>query len=244
MKKVILMPFGLFWLTGTVIVWYNLYTVFSQIILPNRSEYVFLGYGFLAFLVTLPLLPPRKYQFWNTLLHELAHAVFAVLTFSKPVELRAGDTSTNGRLGQLVHRGKQSLGMRFVRDHFVSLAPYFFPTLTLLLLGIYLLIAPQRQGFMPTASPLQPTVNGLLALLGFSYAYHLTMLLQSARPYQSDFHSLGYFYGLMFTLFMQAAILTAMVVGISYQHGTWQLLSESVPTTIQYLGHLGGQIWH
>ena len=101
--------------------------------------------------------------FWQTFEHELTHTLFALLFFQR-IE---GFTATAGKGGQVQHSGRW--GGNFV----ISLAPYFFPTLTLVPLGVLFLVPPS----------IKPYVVGAV---GFTLAYHLFATIRDARPRQPD----------------------------------------------------------
>lgn len=79
------------------------------------------------------LLLRRRAVFWETLVHELTHMLFALLTLNRVKGLAADDSGS----GKLVYQG----GTNWL----ISLSPYFFPLPVFLLLLIGLLTADTLQ---------------------------------------------------------------------------------------------------
>jgi hypothetical protein len=108
----------------------------------------------------------------STLEHELTHALFAVLTFHPVVDIRT--TWHSG--GSMRFRGQG--------NWLITLSPYFFPTVCMLLLPLLALI------------PAQSTGTGE-ALLGAAFGYHLTSTVRETHPGQSDLRQAGYLFSLL-----------------------------------------------
>lgn len=108
----------------------------------------------------------------STLEHELTHALFAVLTCHRVVGIRT--TWRSG--GHVKYVGKG--------NWLVTLAPYFFPTVCLLLLPVFLLVP-----------VLESRVGD--AVLGAAFAYHVTSTIRETHLGQSDLHKSGLLFCLL-----------------------------------------------
>ena len=125
-----------------------------------------------------------------TLEHESTHALFAVLTLHRIVGFRA----SMGRGGEVRFTGRG--------NWLIAVAPYFFPTVALLLfLLAYLLPFPGLpwQGF----------------LLGVALGYHIVSTARETHRDQTDLKQLG----LTFCwLFLPAANLAVVGLLVSFAH--------------------------
>ncbi|MFK7736063.1 MAG: M50 family metallopeptidase [Pirellulaceae bacterium] len=130
-------------------------------------------------------------RFLITLEHELTHALFAVLTFHRIVGFRA----SLGRGGEVRFTGKG--------NWLITVAPYFFPTLSLLLFLIAFL--------MPFAG-----LPWSSFMLGVSLGYHVVSTYRETHRDQSDIKELG---NLFCWLFLPAANLAVVGALISFAHG-------------------------
>jgi hypothetical protein len=108
----------------------------------------------------------------STLEHELTHALFAMLTFHRVVGIR-----TTWRSGGHV----RYLG---TGNWLITLAPYFFPTVCMLLLPVFMLL------------PVLESRAGD-ALLGAGFAYHVTSTIRETHLGQSDLHKAGFLFCLL-----------------------------------------------
>lgn len=108
----------------------------------------------------------------STLEHELTHALFALLTFHRVVGIRT--TWRSG--GHIRYIGKG--------NWLITLAPYFFPTICLLVLPVFALL------------PVLETQIGD-AILGAAFAYHVTSTIRETHLGQSDLRKAGHLFSLM-----------------------------------------------
>lgn len=108
----------------------------------------------------------------STLEHELTHALFAVLTCHRVVGIRT--TWRSGGHVRYVGKG----------NWLVTLAPYFFPTVCMILLPVFV--------FVPF---LQTRIGD--AVLGAAFAYHVTSTIRETHLGQSDLHKSGFLFCLM-----------------------------------------------
>ena len=104
-------------------------------------------------------------EYLATLEHELTHILVGLLFFKRPLSLRV--TAREG--GEVVLSGG---------NMWVILAPYFLPTLTVLLIPLSLVLP---RSYEPA----------LLAILGATVAYHLLSTWSEVGVMQSDFLRAG-----------------------------------------------------
>lgn len=132
----------------------------------------------------------RVGRFLITLEHESTHALFAMLSLHRIVGFRA----SLGRGGEVRFTGRG--------NWLISVAPYFFPTLALLLFLIaYLLPFPG----LPWQS----------FLLGVALGYHVVSTVRETHRDQTDLKDLGM---LFCYLFLPAANLAVVGLLVSYAH--------------------------
>jgi hypothetical protein len=104
-------------------------------------------------------------EYLATLEHELTHIIVGLLFFKRPLSLRV--TAREG--GEVILSGG---------NMWITLAPYFLPSLSLLLLPVSLALP-------------QSYEQSLLALLGVTVAYHLLSTWSELGVMQSDFRKAG-----------------------------------------------------
>ena len=127
--------------------------------------------------------------------HELTHALWAVLFGGKAKNLSITPS------GGSVKVTKSNV--------LITLAPYFFPFYTMILIGLFLLV----KLFMGAV----PYPLGWLFFLGFTWAFHFTFTLQSLWTSQPDIQEYG-------RLFSYSLIYLLNVAGIAL----WIVCSMSV----------------
>jgi len=131
-------------------------------------------------------------RFLITLEHESTHAMFALLCFHRIVGFRA----SIGRGGEVRYTGRG--------NWLITVAPYFFPTLALLLfLLAYLLPFPG----LPWQS----------FLLGVALGYHVVSTIRETHRDQTDIQELG---TLFCWLFLPAANLAVVGVLVAFAHAS------------------------
>lgn len=123
----------------------------------------------------------RPPGFWFVFRHEMAHAIFCVLMLRKVHSFQAGSRAdAEGRIGLVRHEaGGGPAGV------LISLAPYFFPTLTALLLVVRPLLQPAYR----------PMMDGLI---GWSFGFHLVSFCRDAGTHQSDIREHGVVFSMVF----------------------------------------------
>lgn len=159
-----------------------------------------LGYG--AWLVCWFCLPqPIKVYILG---HELTHALWAIAFGGKAKNLKVKAS------GGSVNVTKSNV--------LITLAPYFFPFYTLLLIGVSLVV---RLFVTPLPYPLV-----WLFFVGFTWSFHFTFTIQSLWTHQPDIHEYG-------RLFSYSVIYLLNVAGIAL----WMVCSMSIPV------HVLGSAW-
>ncbi len=126
---------------------------------------------------------------FSTFEHELTHSLFALITFHKVTSIKA--TATNG--GCITYSGVGG------GNWLITIAPYFFPTLSVLVLVIMYL----------TPIPLHST---LLGVFGFSMAYHIHSTWIETHYGQTDLKEVGFTFA---WTFLPAANMLANIMLLS-----------------------------
>ncbi|MBF0240753.1 MAG: M50 family metallopeptidase [SAR324 cluster bacterium] len=137
---------------------------------PQNSWFVGGLLGYLLF--WMAVLRKRAWGIWfSTFEHELTHILFALLTFHKIGDLRV---TRNG--GSVQIDGQNWL---------ILMAPYFFPTLSVSLMGVFFWI---RREYVPWLS----------AVFGVSLGYHILSNWREVHPGQSDLQKSGWLFAWLF----------------------------------------------
>jgi hypothetical protein len=146
--------------------------------------------GFLMFWGWLGRVAPKFRRWAMTLEHEFTHALLAWLTLHRVTGLRA---SWRGGRMSFIGQG----------NWLITLAPYFFPTLCLLV--------PPAGLLLPW--PLSPLVQ---AFLGAALAYHLASTFREIHREQDDLRQTGWLFCL---LVLPSANLLSWAAVLAYAHG-------------------------
>jgi len=144
------------------------------------AEAICLLAGFLIWMLCWMLLPKPVRVY--ILGHELTHALWAILFGGRARNLRVSEKGGS---------------VRVTKDNvLITLAPYFFPFYTILLIFVHLLL---RIFFDPVPYP-----AAWLFLIGFTWAFHVTFTLQSLTVRQPDIQEHGrlFSYALIYLLNM------------------------------------------
>lgn len=171
---------------------YSLFHVLRAIVVAPHRAYPFLaGAAIYALFWSLFLRRRSSLGFLATLEHEFTHALFAWATLHRVVGFRA---SLRGG-GHVRYLGRG--------NWLIAVAPYFFPTVSLLVILLLGLLPPRHAS------------NGS-ALLGVTVAYHWFSTWSETHRHQSDLREAGLLFCL---LFLTAA--NALVFGflLSYACG-------------------------
>lgn len=145
-----------------------------ELLTPSPSFLMFAAGagGYFLFARWLDRLPIMG-TFFSTLEHELTHAFVALLTLHRVVSLRS--SWRNGGHVRFIGRG----------NWLIMLAPYFLPTISLLLIPFFVLApTPIRQVFA--------------ALLGISWGYHAWSTVRETHRGQTDLQRAGWIFSWLF----------------------------------------------
>ncbi len=145
----------------------------------------------------------KKLGFFGVFEHELTHLVMGLVMFQKPEAFFATASRGHVRVG-----GKNFL---------VDLAPYYFPTFSVILLLVFPLL---KESAYPV----------YFAALGFMTGYHLVSKLIDFKFYQGDIRVSGKAFSVVFCLFAGLFVfgfIFAFVVG-GYRGG-WEFTKAGVP---------------
>ena len=149
------------------------YSFFNEITMFNidvSRNYMFL-LGTIAFFILYFLLS-NKLQYFSTFEHELTHNIWALLFFKKP---RGFHVNTDGS-GLFEWSGSSGLLSKL----FILLSPYFFPTITMFLILLSLII---KDGF----------ISIFFLVIGISFGYHIVSTVKEMHLEQTDITENGYF---------------------------------------------------
>lgn len=194
---------SLIWIGIIVLNLLVLYDLYSW--LEHRlGTFTYLFYGMGSYIVFKIVVPKNSMLFFDVFFHELSHSIFALLTFSPLKAFVVTPHEGSSTLGYVEHTISGNTFTRIIREHLVSLAPYFFAPLTVVTIGIYYLLIPFGFAYLET-------INILLGVIGFTYLYHLSVSLRDFHPYQSDFNFLGYRYSMLFVIMMQLIFLILFI---------------------------------
>jgi len=130
-------------------------------------KYLFVGMG-VYFVLWIIIFSNNRGNWFLTIEHELTHTLFALLTFHKIVDFKATD-SFGG------HMQFSGIGGG---NWLITIAPYFFPTFSMIIVGFIYLAQSQ---YYPT----------LIALLGYSIIYHIHSTYIEISIQQPDIQEVG-----------------------------------------------------
>lgn len=132
---------------------------------PRPSAFLLGAGGFIPLWFVGQRLMPRVVSYLSTLEHELTHILVGLLFLIRPLSIRV--TATKG--GEVVLTGS---------NIWITLAPYFLPTVSFLILPFAWLASNAAERVM-------------LAVLGASVVYHLLSTWSEVGVVQSDFRRAG-----------------------------------------------------
>lgn len=236
-QKAILFLLSPLWIFLSLIELLGIARLIEEIYWPNSDEYKFLLIGLISYVIFVILYAflvrnrvvntelRKTLRFYDSLIHELSHLFFVFLTLSRPQELLVKREASLGTAGHVKYTYRLK-GIDFLRSHLVSLAPYYFPLLTLVFWVLYLIVKPNPVNVIQRWFAIMPAFHGLFFLLGFSFAYHLHKTIRETRSYQSDFEVVGFFYGLCFILFFHLVFIALILTNLSSDHGSVDILIE------------------
>jgi len=151
---------------------------------------ILMGGGFflwIFFYVVLPR-PVRTY----VLAHELTHALWGLLHGRRVSQLRV---SAHG--GSVRIENPNTL---------ITLAPYFFPFYTLLVVLAY--------GLASLFTDLSPWRPVWIAAVGFTWGFHVTFTIDALLEHQADIQKVGYLFSYTFIFILNALGLALWLVAV------------------------------
>ena len=138
----------------------------------SNLQWLLLGFG-TYFLFWRIFLKRMQNQWFSTFEHEVTHCIFAVAMGNRVTGMRV--TAVEG--GHMQYIGTPSW--------LIDVAPYFFPTMTV----VALVILP----WIPTVTPAEA-----LFIVGITVAYHLTSTWVETHTGQSDLQKAGFTFSILF----------------------------------------------
>jgi hypothetical protein len=195
------------------------FTVFARATVTQRlwagEEFWFFSLGAILWLIAFYGLPrPMLVYVFG---HELTHALWVWLMGGRVSRFRVGRDG-----GHIVTD----------RNNFwIALAPYFFPLYSLIVIGAY--------GLLGLFFVVQPYGRLLYALIGVTWAFHLTFTCWMIPKKQTDLTDHGTFFSLVVIYLMNLLLLSIMVVLASSQIGFADLGREFVSNVERFINWLG-----
>lgn len=172
---------------------------------PDRLWFFLAGAGGYVLVVKILLRRTWFGTYFSTLEHELTHALFGLATIHKVGNFRV--TRNDGGHVEI-------LGGNWL----ISIAPYFFPTLSVALIAI--------AAWLPAAA-----LRWVDVALGASVGYHLVSTLRETHPAQPDLRYTGRIFALAF---LPAANLFVYGVLLSYALGDGGGLTAHVDSVVAH----------
>lgn len=171
---------------------------FVENILPPLQENLPFLFGFAAYCIIFAIFqqPIRTYVFG----HELTHAIW-VLIFRGEVT----GFSASARGGKV----EATKG-----NFLITLAPYFFPIYSLLVIGLYYGLELVNR-FLPGFIELERYFYLFVFVLGFSWAFHVVLTVSVMLKGQGELKRTGLLFSLAIIYFMNIVVLGLLVVFMS-----------------------------
>ena len=138
----------------------------------SNLQWLLLGFG-TYFLFWRIFIKRMQNQWFSTFEHEVTHCIFAIAMGNRVTGMRV--TAVEG--GHMQYIGTPSW--------LIDVAPYFFPTMTMMALVIL--------PWIPTVTPAEA-----LFIVGITVAYHLTSTWVETHTGQSDLQKAGFIFSILF----------------------------------------------
>ena len=173
------------------------FSVFARATMTQRlwaaEEFWFFSLGAVLWLIAFFGLPrPLIVYVFG---HELTHAIWVLLMGGRVSEFRVGREG-----GHIITN----------RNNFwISLAPYFFPIYSIIALALY--------GLGSLFIDLQPFGRLLYAVIGATWAFHLTFTGWMITKSQTDLTNNGTFFSLVVIYLMNLLLLSVLLIAVSPQ---------------------------
>ena len=183
-------------------------------VLTNQSKYNFnydtlimIGVSFIIGLLALNILPrPTKLYIIS---HELSHAFFGILFGSKIKSIRIFKNSGFVKLNKT--------------NFIITLAPYFFPFLSIILIIVYYLLSL----FFPVTN----YYNIFMILVSLTYSFHIFFTIHIMRTNQSDISQNGNLFSYVIIYNLNLVILIfglVCVLPINFESALFYLRDEII----------------
>ena len=183
---------ALFLLPSCVILSQTFFTAFAHATVTERlwagEEFWFFSLGVVLWLIAFFGLPRPVFVY--VFGHELTHALWVWLMGGRVSRFRVG------RDGGHILTDKNNF--------WIALAPYFFPLYSLLVIGLY--------GLLGFFLDVQPYGRLLYALVGVTWAFHLTFTCWMIPKNQSDLSDNGIIFSLVVIYLMNLLLLSIMLI--------------------------------
>ena len=147
-------------------------SLLTSIVKAPKSIMPFAGGMCLYLMIWTIVFRHWRATWFSSLEHELTHALLAILTFHRVVDIRT--TWRSG--GHIRYAGRG--------NWLITLSPYFFPTIGLIVLSLFV--------FLPTR-----WTHIADAVLGAAHGFHLTSTIRETHFGQADLKQAGYLFSLM-----------------------------------------------
>ncbi|MEE9369514.1 MAG: hypothetical protein V3V05_11730 [Pontiella sp.] len=177
---------------GISIAIYKLYQTSVESAVSSGSEAWSLPIGFLLWVLIYFILPRPMRTY--VLGHELTHALWALMMGGRIGKIRVGKTGGHVELSKT--------------NFAITLAPYFFPFYTFLVIAIYYLTS--------FTFDVEPYRIWWLGAIGFTWSFHITFTIHMLSEHQPDIHEHG-------RIFSYAVIYIMNLLGI----GIWMVIVGS-----------------
>ncbi len=188
---------ALFFLPICIVLTQTFFTAFARATLTQRlwaaQEFWFFSLGAVLWLIAFFGLPrPVIFYVFG---HELTHALWVLLMGGRVSRFSVGRDG-----GHVVTN----------RTNFwIALAPYFFPLYSILALGVY--------GGLSLFYNVQPYGRLLYAVIGATWAFHLTFTCWMIPKNQTDLTDHGTFFSLVVIYLMNVLLLSVLLITASPQ---------------------------
>jgi hypothetical protein len=156
----------------------------------SPSFLVFFG-GFTFWLIVFVTLPQSTRAY--VLAHELTHALWAKVMGKKVLGMEVG-----AQTGSVVVSESNAL---------ITLAPYFFPLYTVLVILVYYGLAP--------FTDVEPWRLPWLALVGLTWSFHVTFTVSTLMAHQSDIVACGRLFSYTFIYLMNVLSVALWMILVS-----------------------------
>lgn len=208
---------------GTSVSVYKLYQASVESGLVGSMEAWALPIGFVLWVVVFFLLPRPVRTY--VLGHELTHAIWALMMGGRVGKLKVGKTG-----GHVV----------LSRTNFViTLAPYFFPFYTVLVIAAYYLAGVWLD--------VEPYRAWWLGAVGLTWSFHVTFTVHMLAEHQPDIQEHGriFSYAVIYAMNLLVIGVWMILVGEPTFAGFGELLlaENAVAYNVVYLNIVSGWVW-